>query len=316
MVYEMNITTLVEQINEKAEAYQIGTLQQLRRKLGKNPRTTRIFTKSTIKDTYAFNDGGRQGLQFNIGLELRDKQRWWRHGVAFSFERSHALPDPESLRPNVLRFNDWVRANAGALQGFKMWHDEKGVPPSEDRPPGEIVEALISPGVFVFLGTRVPEDDVNVARILQDLDRLLPLYEYVESSSAIDNTTVRLPEEVPERSTYSEGSVQRILVNRYERDLRAREKCLRHYGTTCALCGFDFVAVYGKVMEGFIHVHHLKSISSVGVQYEVDPIEDLRPVCPNCHAVVHRRSRRTRSTRCNGSFKVRGRLNNTHIARD
>jgi hypothetical protein len=99
---------------------------------------------------------------------------------------------------------------------------------------------------------------------------------------------VRLPEEVPGGATYSEGSVQRILVNRYERDPRAREECIRHYGTTCFLCGFDFVAVYGEVMAGFTHIHHLNLLSSLGADYEVDPIRALRPVCPNCHAVLHR----------------------------
>ena len=24
-------------------------------------------------------------------------------------------------------------------------------------------------------------------------------------------------------------------------------------------------------------------------EYRLDPIRDLRPVCPNCHAVIHRR---------------------------
>lgn len=100
---------------------------------------------------------------------------------------------------------------------------------------------------------------------------------------------LRLPEEVPGGSTYSEGSVQRILINRYERDPRAKEECKKHYGTTCFLCGFDFPAAYGEVMIGFIHVHHLKPLSTVGPDYEVDPIKDLRPVCPNCHAVLHRR---------------------------
>jgi 5-methylcytosine-specific restriction endonuclease McrA len=100
---------------------------------------------------------------------------------------------------------------------------------------------------------------------------------------------IRLPEEVPSRSTYSEGSVQPILVNRYERDPRAREECIRHYGATCFLCGFDFLAEYGEVMAGFIHVHHLKPLSAVGADYQVDPVQDLRPVCPNCHAVLHRR---------------------------
>jgi hypothetical protein len=100
---------------------------------------------------------------------------------------------------------------------------------------------------------------------------------------------VLLPEEVPSSSTYDEGNVQRALINRYERDPAARAACISHYGTECCVCSFDFVAVYGEVMTGFTHVHHLKLLSTVGPDYKVDPIDDLRPVCPNCHAVIHRR---------------------------
>lgn len=100
---------------------------------------------------------------------------------------------------------------------------------------------------------------------------------------------VRLAEEVPTGPPYREGGVERILINRYERDPRAREECIRHYGTTCILCGFDFARVYGEVMAGFVHVHHLNPLSTFGADNEVDPVEDLRPVCPNCHAVLHRR---------------------------
>ena len=42
-------------------------------------------------------------------------------------------------------------------------------------------------------------------------------------------------------------------------------------------------------MAGFTHVHHLSPLSIVGADNQVDPIDDLRPVCPNCHAVLHRR---------------------------
>jgi hypothetical protein len=98
-----------------------------------------------------------------------------------------------------------------------------------------------------------------------------------------------LPEEVPAGSVYSEGSVEHILVNRYERDARARRECIQHYGTKCSICRVDLVATYGEVMRGFIHVHHIKPLSTLGPDYQVDPVEDLRPVCPNCHAVLHRR---------------------------
>jgi hypothetical protein len=104
-----------------------------------------------------------------------------------------------------------------------------------------------------------------------------------------DEESVRLPEEVPEGAAYPEGRVHRILVNRYERDPRVRDACISHYGATCSLCGFDFGERYGELMAGVIHVHHLIPLSSVDANYEVDPIRDLRPVCPNCHVVLHHR---------------------------
>jgi 5-methylcytosine-specific restriction protein A len=36
-------------------------------------------------------------------------------------------------------------------------------------------------------------------------------------------------------------------------------------------------------------VHHLKSLAEIGAEYELDPVRDLRPVCPNCHAMIHRK---------------------------
>ena len=46
---------------------------------------------------------------------------------------------------------------------------------------------------------------------------------------------------------------------------------------------------YGEKGAGYIHVHHLKPLSQLGAGYEVNPTEDMRPLCPNCHAVAHMR---------------------------
>ncbi len=97
-----------------------------------------------------------------------------------------------------------------------------------------------------------------------------------------------LHEEIPGGTVYVEGSVKHVLVNRYERDPNAREACIRHHGEVCSACGLDLKAVYGQIAAGFIHVHHLIQLSRVGSGYVVDPVEDLRPVCPNCHAIIHR----------------------------
>jgi hypothetical protein len=32
-----------------------------------------------------------------------------------------------------------------------------------------------------------------------------------------------------------------------------------------------------------------QSLAEVIAEYELNPIRDLRPVCPNCHAMTHRR---------------------------
>ncbi len=97
------------------------------------------------------------------------------------------------------------------------------------------------------------------------------------------------PDTIIEPAIYV-GAVEKIEVNRYERDGTARRLCIEHYGTGCCVCAIDFGKLYGALAEGFIHVHHLVPLSTIGQEYQVDPIADLRPVCPNCHAVIHLRN--------------------------
>ncbi|MCA9317619.1 MAG: HNH endonuclease [Planctomycetes bacterium] len=98
------------------------------------------------------------------------------------------------------------------------------------------------------------------------------------------------PDDVPSGATYREGATKAVLVNAYERDPRCRAACLAHYGHSCVVCGMSFGSQYGAEFAGMIHVHHLTLISARGGSHEVDPVADLRPVCPNCHAAIHRRS--------------------------
>jgi 5-methylcytosine-specific restriction protein A len=88
---------------------------------------------------------------------------------------------------------------------------------------------------------------------------------------------------------YQEG--QRILVSKYqyERDPRARKACIEEQGTICVVCGFNFGEKYGHIGEGFIHVHHIVPLSERDSEYEIQPERDLKPVCPNCHTMLHRR---------------------------
>jgi 5-methylcytosine-specific restriction enzyme A len=98
------------------------------------------------------------------------------------------------------------------------------------------------------------------------------------------------PDEINLTSVLHEGAVCQVSVNSFERNPLARQICLEHYGTSCCVCGFNFGRVFGELGEGFIHVHHLRQLSEIGKEYIVDPVKDLRPVCPNCHAMIHRNS--------------------------
>jgi len=98
-----------------------------------------------------------------------------------------------------------------------------------------------------------------------------------------------LPEEILDDRLYYEGDRRTIVVNAYERNNAARERCIREKGSRCSACGFDFGAVYGALGRGFIHVHHHTELSKLDGKYQIDPVRDLSPVCPNCHAMLHRR---------------------------
>lgn len=87
---------------------------------------------------------------------------------------------------------------------------------------------------------------------------------------------------------FCEGDSQRVLATKYERDQRNRALCIKAKGCRCSICGFDFEEAYGILGKDFIHVHHIVPISEIGSGYIVDPINDLIPVCPNCHAMLHR----------------------------
>jgi hypothetical protein len=105
-------------------------------------------------------------------------------------------------------------------------------------------------------------------RIIEITDRLPTSGQLITATDQlIGNSTIsaidpefRLPDEVPSGLVYNEGRVQRVEVNRYERDPRARAASIAAHGTNCSICGFDFEVVYGLEFQGYIHVHHVKAL--------------------------------------------------------
>ena len=54
----------------------------------------------------------------------------------------------------------------------------------------------------------------------------------------------------------------------------------------CEICSFSFFQTYGELGKGFIEAHHTKPISSL-TPGTIVHIEDLIPVCSNCHSMLH-----------------------------
>jgi 5-methylcytosine-specific restriction protein A len=152
-------------------------------------------------------------------------------------------------------------------------------------------------GVFARLGLLRDVEQYNVT-----LDKMKqnglnnapqgPVKVRAELSSYL-RTALSNPSEVEAKldlvNEYLEGDEQNVLVTKYERNRQARDECLKSHGYSCVVCDFNFFDKYGKVGKNFIHVHHHIPLSKVKKTYVIDPIRDLVPVCPNCHAMLHRK---------------------------
>jgi 5-methylcytosine-specific restriction protein A len=147
----------------------------------------------------------------------------------------------------------------------------------EANRPDLTVEAIVISGRFSSLFT---EDETREAR-----DRL---GDFGRKAAVIHSSRERLYPDELGPGVYVEGAKKQVRVNAYERNPKARKACISHYGTDCFVCGFAFSTMYGAIGDGFVHVHHLRPLGLSDGEYELDPIQDLRPVCPNCHAMLHR----------------------------
>lgn len=159
------------------------------------------------------------------------------------------------------------------IQNIAAMLDEERIPRESDikplsgRPPGES-------------GRRT---DWDVVSQLVNLSKEV----HLKRCLAIISGSQCTPCEESETTVFREGSVRKVVVNSYERDPRARAVCIQKYGSRCSICEFNFGSTFGKDFEGFIHVHHLRPLAEIGEEYSLNPLEDLRPVCPNCHAAIH-----------------------------
>lgn len=152
------------------------------------------------------------------------------------------------------------------------------------------IQKLLNPETTVFIFSRtdssIPFTYQGIGKVIKSRDT-----SPVEVTWAIESnlTMASIPEEVvSSEEALFEGHTVKIWVNKYERNINARKKCIEHFDCRCFICGFNFEDEYGSHGKDFIHVHHLIPLSKIKKKYMVDPIKDLIPVCPNCHAMLHK----------------------------
>lgn len=114
----------------------------------------------------------------------------------------------------------------------------------------------------------------------------------IESIASSGNRRVLPIEEI-----VSEGRVVTRNVQTRERSSHLRKIAIEHFTRnniiSCDCCGFNFPKYYGDVYgKDCIEIHHKRPI----FQYQGDTfeqlvdsaLENLLPVCPNCHRVIHK----------------------------
>jgi hypothetical protein len=174
------IKDVVDALNRHAGDYRFGRIQAIRksRSASGRVRSKLPFASYSTFEDYAFHSGGRHELQFNVGMDVRNRLRW---GVAFSLQLNQALPSIDPMLPKIDRFNEFMRLYSEDLAVFRLWHFDGGVR-SDERYPQPISGSLIRPGVFIFLGALGDPQEFEPHSVLSDLDRLMPVYEYVEGA--------------------------------------------------------------------------------------------------------------------------------------
>lgn len=114
--------------------------------------------------------------------------------------------------------------------------------------------------------------------------------EWTKHAFCLFFSLLTITENISEEEGYEEGNLYQVVCNKYERNPINREICLAKKGYACCICSFDFEKIYGEIGKKFIHVHHIVPVSQIGPNYLINPEVDLIPICPNCHAMLHRKN--------------------------
>ena len=100
-----------------------------------------------------------------------------------------------------------------------------------------------------------------------------------------------------ENIVVNEGAQKLRNTKVYERSKVLRDYALQYYSKgdhiSCSACSFDFYSFYGELGKGFIEIHHRKPVFQYGdldgAVFLKNAVENVAPVCSNCHRMIHRK---------------------------
>lgn len=121
----------------------------------------------------------------------------------------------------------------------------------------------------------------------QETDKRFELLVHEDVLRALGISTLR-KKMTTSQNVFDEGFRKQIIREVSVRDRTVVQQAKEKHGTVCAACDFDFAKVYGAHGEGFIEMHHLYPIA---LGKRKTTVEDLQPVCANCHRMLHKGTR-------------------------
>lgn len=265
------IETIRDEVNRLAAQHPIGELQRLRKRFRNMGRVGSQVVFGDVRGMarareageehaqdfpYAYHVGGRDELQFNIGIDPFDDFDL-RVGVAFSFEPSRSYPTIDPLLPKVQLFNDYLREHQEQFADLWMWYysDRER---SERRRPGPLSPEMAQLHNFVFVGALGRSNDPDYTMILDTLDRLLPIWRFIEENigSAGPEQSAEMPLRTgrPDRLSFTTATVaERLLdVNLRHNVLQAAlvNELIDEFGEECV--GWEQAAAGGGSIDALV----------------------------------------------------------------
>lgn len=246
-----------------------------------------------------FRDGYPLGY---YATEIRDIQIYKVFDDKLAFKYMLVFKEKRKQQIHWQRIDGSVLVEGWGLKGLKEWEDGRMVPkgnPNWTTQRFDHEEGYRQAGWNKYLeeflkrqenkliadGRSLKSEGLNQAFNPKWYSDGLDTYEIQTRKRVLDFKPLEV-----EAETFIEGTPLLDIITRYERDVHARAACLAHHGYRCQVCDKTMEEIYGPIGKDFIHVHHLKPLSEIREEYVVDPIRDLVPVCPNCHAMLHRKS--------------------------